>query len=379
MGRTSPYLNNIAYYLLLVYSFVLMLSIPLAEWLAVLMLIIWVAQTLAYRRREWLTYPLFLPIITMILYNILVLLVSGHDGRFGRVIEQLTLPLIYFIVPSIVVNSERRMRVIWLFIAGACLAAGIGVIRYLIGDVGRATSFTSECTTLAYFLAFAFVMTLAIYAYSTKTSEKIFLGLVTFPLVLGLILTMTRAAYLAAALSLAILGFLKERKLLLVGTAIVVVACLVFPSTRDKVAQRFDISNAQSFFSHREVLLDLGLDRARDMPFFGYGLNSFPEVVNVAAEERIRAKDIMEWHNMYLKALLDGGPLGLVILIWLFAAQTRVTLTRFRKTKDRDQKTFQLGILLLLLSLAVIGLFDTVLTIRIVAMLTWLLLGLSII
>jgi hypothetical protein len=379
MTRTSPYLNNIAYYLLLVYSFVLMLSIQLAEFMAVLMLVIWLAQTLVYRRKDWLGYPLFLPIMALLLFNILVLLASGHKGGFGRVIEQLTLPLIYFIAPSIVVNSERRARVVWVVIAGACLAAGIGVIRYLAGDVARAATFTSGCTTLAYFLAVAIAMALAIFVYSEKSSEKVFLGLVMLPLALGLILTLTRAGYLAAGLSLVILGLFKERKLLLVGVVIAAAFCLAMPSTRDKIAQRLDVTNTRSFLSHRDILLSLGIDRAQNVPFFGYGLNSFTKLVDVEAEDRIWDKGIMEWHNMYVKALLDGGPLGLVILIWIIAAQTRFSLTRFRKTKSKDQKAFQLGVLLLLMSLVVIGLFDTVVTIRIMAMLSWLFLGMSII
>ena len=59
MDRTNPYLNNIAYYLLFLLAVVLMLSNALAGILATVILIIWISQTLAYRRLEWLNYPLF--------------------------------------------------------------------------------------------------------------------------------------------------------------------------------------------------------------------------------------------------------------------------------------------------------------------------------
>ena len=66
MERTNPYLNNIAFYLLLVFSFVLMISNALAETIVFIILVIWIAQTLAYRRKEWLNYPLFMPLTSLI-------------------------------------------------------------------------------------------------------------------------------------------------------------------------------------------------------------------------------------------------------------------------------------------------------------------------
>jgi hypothetical protein len=113
MERTNPYLNNIAFYLLLIYAVVMMHSNALAETLAVIIFMIWLAQTLAYRRREWLNYPLFMPLAALIIYKTIVLLVSGYQGKFGTAIEQATLPLIYFMVPTIVVTIDRRWRVIW--------------------------------------------------------------------------------------------------------------------------------------------------------------------------------------------------------------------------------------------------------------------------
>jgi len=380
MERTNPYLNDIAYYLLLIFAVTLMISNALAEILAVVVLIIWTAQTLAYRRREWLKYPLFWPLATLIIYKTIVLFVSGYQGRFGTAFEQIALPLIYFMIPTIVVTSDRRRKVVWLFITGAVLAAGIGIIKYMLDVVPRASSIISGCNTLAIFLTIALAIILPIFVYSKKLHEKIFLGLVSIPLFTGVISTLTRTAYFVVGLYVVILGIIKDRKLL-IAIIVIISAILVYsPSAFDDIQDRFDLSSKKQFLGNRIVLLELGLPMAKEVGFFGNGLNSFSALVDVQSEPGLTSKStITGWHNMYLDTLLDGGPFALLILIWLLFIQVRYSLARFRKTKDNEQKIFQLGILLLMLCIISVGFLDNALSDQIISMLIWMLLGLSII
>ena len=46
MERVNPYLNNIAFYLVLLFAIVLPLSNALAEVIAVAILVIWIAQNI---------------------------------------------------------------------------------------------------------------------------------------------------------------------------------------------------------------------------------------------------------------------------------------------------------------------------------------------
>jgi len=380
MERINPYLNNIAYYLLLIFALTPMISNALAETLAVVILIIWTVQTLAYRRREWLKYPLFWPLAALIIYKTIVLLVSGYQGRFGTAFEQIALPLIYFMIPTIVVTSDRRRKVIWLFITGAVFAAGIGIIKYMLDIDPRARSIISGCNTLAFFLTIALAIILPILVYSKKLPEKIFLGMVSMPLFAGVMFTLTRTSYFIVGLYVVILGIIKDRKLLIAIAVIILAIFLLSPSTVNEIQHRFDFSDKKQLLSNRGILLELGLPMVNEVGFFGYGLNSFPALVDVESEPRLTSKKtITHWHNMYLDTLLDGGPFALLILIWLLFSQTRYSLARFRKTKDSEQKIFQLGILLLMLCVILVGFVDNTLSGQIISMLIWMLLGLSVI
>lgn len=92
MERTNAYLNNVAFSLLMVFAFMLMLSNALVEVLALIILFIWIAQTVAYRRKNWLEYPLTIPILAFIGIKLLVILVSGYAGKINLIVEQMVLP-----------------------------------------------------------------------------------------------------------------------------------------------------------------------------------------------------------------------------------------------------------------------------------------------
>lgn len=378
MERVNPYLNNIAFYLVLLFAIVLILSNALAETIAVVILVIWVAQTIAYRRKSWINYPLFKPICALIGFKLIVLFVSGYQGDFGSPFEQLTLPLIYFIVPAIVVTCERRRKVLWLLIAGAVLAAGIGIIKYFLGVESRISSIVSGYYTLAIYLTVTLGLILSLFVFAKRIGEKFFLGLVSFPLISGIIFTFVRTCYFVVGLFVLLLGIFKDRKLLIPVVAIILLLLIFLPRTINTISQRFDFS-AKGVLSGRDMLLYEGLSRAKNVGFFGYGINSFPALYDVLADPDIKDKSINSWHNMYLEFLLDGGPVLLLILLWILIAQTRYSLARYRKSREKEQKTYQLGILLFILCLVVVGFFADPLRDPIISMLTWFVLGLSLI
>ena len=379
MERTNTYLNNVAYSLLMVFAFVMMLTNSFAEIVAVAILFIWIAQTIAYRRRNWLDYPLFLPLVAFTGYKLIVLLVNGHGGTSNKIVEQMILPMIYFMVPTIVVNTERRRKIIWLLIAGAVIAASIGIIKFFTGDVKRASSIVSGWYTLAIYLSFCLIFVISLGAYAKKIQEKIFYALMSLPLILGVIVTFTRAIYVTTTLSAFIIGIYKDRRLL---AFILVAIALIFifsPQVNDMFVNRFDTSDMKKFYSYRDVIWSFGLPEAKEPGFFGYGLNSYSKLLDTNHNAKLEKTRITNWHNMYLQHLLDGGPFLLLILIWMFMRQFKYSFDIFRKTKDGEQKLFQIAVIMVLISFLAIGLFADPFQDPIISMLFWILMGLSLV
>jgi hypothetical protein len=376
--RINPYLNNIAYYLVLVYAFVLMLSNALAATLAGLIFLIWLAQALAYRRKAWLKFPLFKPICALVGFKLIVLIVVGYYGNFGKIVGQLAFPLIYFTLPAIVVTAERRRRVVWMLITGAILASGIGIIKYILGLEPRISSIVAGPYTLASYLAIVTGIILAMVIYAKSLKEYFFWCLVSLPVFIGVILTYVRSAYMAVVACVLSIALLKQRKLLILIAIIIAGIVMVSPSIYHRILNRFDF-NANYAFSDRDVLLKKAIFQCQHLGFFGNGINSFKAIIDVKNDPEIKSKTVANWHSMYFEPLLDGGPLLLLAILSVLFTQARFSLALFRKSRDPEQKIYQLGILFVLLSVFIMGFFADIFKDPIITMQCWLLFGLSMI
>ncbi len=378
MERINPYLNNIAYYLVLVFAFVLMLSNALAATLAGAIFLIWMAQALAYRRKAWLKFPLFKPICALIGFKLIVIIVMGYHGKFGQVFGQLAFPLIYFTLPAIVVTAERRRRVLWMIISGAILAGGIGIIKYILGMEPRISSLVAGPFTLGAFMTIVFSLVVSMLIYAKTLRERFFTSLISIPIILAIILSYVRSAYLAVVTIIVSMGIFKLRKLLLIFG--IVILCIVYfsPDIKDKIINRFN-PQAADILSDRDFLFKEAISKSTTLGFFGYGVNSFSSFPEVIEYNTIKMMRIGNCHNMYLEPLLDGGPILAFIILSIFVIQIQFSRAIHKKTKDYDQKTFQLGVLLAILSILIVGLFSDPLKDPILTMTIWLLFGLSLI
>ena len=114
------------------------------------------------------------------------------------------------------------------------------------------------------------------------------------------------------------------------------------------------------------------------LPFFGAGINSLhaePMDGESASENPLtKVKP-----GIYTETLIDSGPLALVFMFWLFIAQARYSFAKFRKTREPEQKMYQLSFLILIFSFMVIGVFSNNFSNPIISMLFWFYLGLSVI
>ncbi len=378
MERVNPYLNNFAFYLLMLMALTLILSNALAVTLAGAVCVIWILQTVAYRRSSYLEYPLFKLLCAFIGYKLLVLLIAGYENGLGRALGQVAFPLLYLVVPTVVVTAERRRNILWLIITGAIIASGYGLIKYHIGLETRISSFVSGYYTMGTYVCLVIGILLVMFAHADSGKERVFLGLVMIPLVAALIFTYVRAGYLALIAAVTMVGLMKDRRVLAVLTIIVLALLFIIPGTGAKIMQRLDFS-APGALSERDILWSEGLLKAKTVPFFGYGINSFPALFDVQNDARIKDKSISTWHNMYLEALLDGGPLSLIFLVAVFLFQGRHSLAIYRRTRDPNKKMIHMVVMVLLVIVAVIGLFADVLRDPIISLLIWLILGLSII
>lgn len=337
-----------------VYSFAFSaaVSIVAAQVAAGLVLIegLWLMAT--GRRRDNLDIPAAISASVLI---ILIFLSAAFSGHFDSSIPQLKKSWVLFcIFPLILYSSALSWRrVIQFLIMGAVMASLIGAYRYLSGGVERAAPFSGGYTTLALFEAAALPLAAALFAERKGGRRWLYLAACII-MGAGLVMSQTRAGWLAAIIGILIVGFLADRKWTLIGVALALAAVAVIPQARHMISQRLVSQKQGGFTSGRMILWQAASEPLLHVPVFGYGPGSFSRLVSQEKLERIGDMGIKSWHCTPIDVLLESGPLALLAMLSLVFISLRQAWRSFSHAKDRRLE--RLSVFAAMLVLYVVGL-----------------------
>lgn len=152
-----------------------------------------------------------------------------------------------------------------------------------------------------------------------------------------LVATKTRNAWIACAVSFLIYGVLRDRKTVVVMFLMMPLLLLV-PSIKDRVVTVFNGQGAVDYegvnsFEWRLNMWKSSMPMIAKKPVLGYGLTSFKEMSPMFSEDRVS----MGAHNVYVEVLFESGVIGLLAFLWLFYNPLKVFWMNMRKTKGQYQ------------------------------------------
>jgi O-antigen ligase len=183
--------------------------------------------------------------------------------------------------------------------------------------------------------------------------------------------TFDRAAYLAigaAIVVIALFSSVRVRRALVPALAAMLLLALLHGGIRDRFTSAFSTGAN----SDRVFIWSQAVQIIRDHPVAGIGFANYPKVCGRYYDRVDPSFGMRTWaHNTELSTLAEMGPLGLLALLWLFAAAARALVRRM----SRD--SFALGGLAALVALFVIGQAHDVLYDTKVMYALWLALGLA--
>lgn len=206
---------------------------------------------------------------------------------------------------------------------------------YALIDIGlnvRATGlgvFRLESTfTHPNILAFFITLTLTLILYVQKSTmlagapaKRFWLGLYAFYLLSLLVLTQTRAAWVACAAVFAVYGLVVERRYLAYIAAASGLAILL-PPVQERL---LDLTQGNEYvqyaqlnsFAWRRILWESALQWMEPLRYgFGYGAQSFPH--HAQSFFPLAGATTPGAHNVYVQWLFEFGAAGLLALLWLF-------------------------------------------------------------
>lgn len=179
----------------------------------------------------------------------------------------------------------------------------------------------------------------------------------------------SRGAYLALLVSIAVLGFLKDRKLLLILPIFLLSWKALVPAP---VTYRVEMTKTadgqlEASADERVHLWENAKKSFYANPLFGQGYATFQFGEHYG--------DLKDTHNWYVKVLVESGIIGGIIALILVIDMIRSTFRLFRRARDPLYKAMGLGSLLCVVSCLVANCFGDRWTYLEINGLLWVLLG----
>lgn len=249
--------------------------------------------------------------------------------------------------------SIRFLMFIGLIIALYGLAQPFLGVEMPVGwiDAGeaqrfRAFSIVQSPNVLGGYMALLVPIGIGLFFAETNKKWKLTWGSVTFILLICLIATLSRGAWLAFAAAIVILAILIDRRTLIAVLVAGILITAFVPGVTERITYLFsDTYMEKSATDGRIARWGGALDQVRSEPFLGRGLGHYGGAVAQ------RNFGITYVDNYYAKTLAEIGLVGLTLFLWLLLSIFYKGFLKIKATNDHQLRWLMRGILTGLIAL----------------------------
>jgi putative inorganic carbon (HCO3(-)) transporter len=284
--------------------------------------------------------PIVLPLFAFMIWILIAVFASSNIllGLTGT--KKFYLYLLVFLVPTIVDGEDRLNWIHRAIFAVAVVSSGLGLVQYAANPnrdlLHRISGFMSQWMTYSGLLMLALVL-LAAYALSAGVRQHKWIISLAVLLVLSLILSQTRSAWMGAIVGIIVLVLMRRPRAIVVLAAAILVFYALSPAA---IKQRFrsGLNPADPNTRNRIELFETSIRLIRDHPWFGVG----PKNVNIEAlKYRGDHNEFPDWmyqhmHNNVLEIAAETGIPGLILWLWFMVRLAWDALRCYRYTKGRS-------------------------------------------
>lgn len=246
-----------------------------------------------------------------------------------------------FVLPFILIKTERDVLYFFkIVILSSVAPAAYGLFQLVSGRdwyMGtRIASTFSHPNIFAFYLLTTVGTILSLLlskrfplARSTRKMLKVYL----IPLLILLVATKTRSAWLGCLLLFAVYGTIADKRVLVL-TFILPVCALLIPGVRERLS---DLATGNQYvgwvqdvnaYAWRKLLWHKATAYIVQRPFFGYGLYSFPYYSPTFFP--LETERGVDAHNVFIQLLFETGLVGLLGFLWIFARKIQMLFRYWR-------------------------------------------------
>jgi O-antigen ligase len=332
----------------------LQFSIAVAQILLTLTLLCWVLVLL--RRREAVELP---PVFWPLVFYAAITLVSATSSRDPRVSFVDSKQLLLFIIVPLVyrlASADRAATVVQAIISAGAASAAFGIVQYGIlqyDNLGRRPQ-----GALGHYMTYSGLLMLVICAAAARVvfqrRDRTWAALVMPALLVALVLTFTRSAWVGACAGVALLFALKDFRLMPV---LALLAALFFafapPRVTDRFYSMFNLKDPTSV--DRVAMLYEGAAMIRAHPLTGVGPNMVQRVYAEYRDPRTVVKINPHLHNVPVQIAAERGLPALAIWIWFIVA---LVIDLSRRVRRGQQRSLSAAALAAVVGMLAAGMFE---------------------
>ena len=316
-------------------------SIPLWEAMIyvgmLLVLIGWIYKLARKKSKGVLRTPLDLPIIIFVIigfistFNSLIL----KQSLIAMPVVTVVIFLSYYLVFSNITDKKFLKKFVLAMILGGTIIAYFGIYERSMEGIKQSYVTLINPNILAGYLILIIPIVSSLLFYAPKGSKKALLAFSFITMVICLILTRSRAGWLALVGAMIFLVIIEKRKRLAIGLTLVliVVTSILIPSVRTRLVTIFDLNslvNEERIYGAKSAL-----QMIKDYPLTGVGVNNFYHVYPQYQLPEAR-EHLIHAHNIFLQIGAEMGLFGLAVFLWLLIKVFKVGWKTLKKIKEGD-------------------------------------------
>lgn len=255
----------------------------------------------------------------------------------------------YFVAANIILNFQKTRRFTMSLVIAALPVALYGIYQYVAGvpmpaswvdqaEIGvrtRAFSIIGSPNILGSYLVLVLPVAAALFQTAASRRQRYLFGGAVLTLLICLILTFSRGAWLAFLAAAIIYGLLQDKRVL----ALILAGAILLPAVSPSVAGRIQYALSSSYLESsaragRIARWELAIDRAANHPVIGVGLGHF----GGATADRYRMPGTFYVDNYYLKLATETGLIGFGVFLWVLLHALRLLAGVIKGTKSDPAK-----------------------------------------
>ena len=329
--RWSPVLDRILSLSLVLFVMFSMFSISITQIAFAVGTIAWLTKISLTKSWSRVRLPLGIPFLLFIVACILAVVTAVDPGYSVKSLKKLLQIFIFFWAVNSIKDERQRDFLVLLLASAGSLAALYGIYQGLLTPVTTATRVEG---TMSIYMTFAGILMLsglmALGRFLFRKPRENWLGAAVFLIVVCLLLTLTRQAWLGFLTGLVFLVFVWRTRLLLGIPVLLVLALLFSPAgVKERIHSMTDLSDWT--YQSRLALWQGGWNVFKDYPLTGCGFRCMDLVHTEYPDPTGYIKRYKGMHNNFVQLAVDTGLLGLAAWVSIWACYF---LALFRRTRD---------------------------------------------